>query len=363
MTVSSHNVQGKIFRLKRGAQQVLRVPTGSPAVPVGWASEACCATSFSSTWDLRRWWGHSPSVRCGGTAHWMIDESLKKWAVQWVDRLGLRSGHPCTSPRDESGVRPHPGLRERLPRDRIRPVLPARRQPVASNSRPCPRTISSRQPTEFHGARIGLDSNVCVTETSPTRSIEASHGRPATSVRARPSGQSPSSRMVCSASIPRTSEAEARSLLGFIELGLDFHFYHETMMRRVMRWSVGILLGSVRVWRWRDCSDSGVRLRPLRNLREPLSRLAQGELEIPMKDYGWARRARRHQRCTGHDHQCTARAGSESLREAANFDQLTGLMGRFGLERGHQRWRSRESNEQAPRAARCSSSTSISSST
>jgi len=255
-------------------------------------------------------------------SHWMMDESLKKWAVQWVDRLDSL-GAPLFISADESEIERIQTFVSGFPEIAFvryyRPDGSLQHEQSTVAAAELPELLSPAQLERLQS--VGEGDNPYVLD----RSI---HGgelfRASTSLWAE---------SIVSDGLfgfdPEEEGVETRSLLGFIELGLDFQFYHDTMMRRVVRWSAGILLGLMGL---AIAGLFGFRraLKPLRNLQEPLSRLAQGELEIPMHDSaGHAELAAINDALATTINALHER--DRKLREAANFDQLTGLMGRFGL--------------------------------
>lgn len=127
---------------------------------------------------------------------------------------------------------------------------------------------------------------------------------------------------------PTAGGAEEATLLGFVEVGLDFTQYRAAMNRRIMQWSIGILVGVLLLsivglfWFQRA-------LRPLHDLRAPLSRLAQGNLEIPVDGAEHAELAAINDALASTINALHQR--DREIREAANFDALTGLQGRIGL--------------------------------
>jgi diguanylate cyclase (GGDEF)-like protein len=127
---------------------------------------------------------------------------------------------------------------------------------------------------------------------------------------------------------PASGGEEEATLVGFIEVGLDFTEFRSAMNRRVTQWSIGILLGVVLLsifglfWFQRA-------LRPLHRLRAPLSSLAQGKLEIPVDGAEHAELAAINDALASTINALHQR--DREIREAANFDALTGLQGRVGL--------------------------------
>jgi diguanylate cyclase (GGDEF)-like protein len=100
------------------------------------------------------------------------------------------------------------------------------------------------------------------------------------------------------------------------------------MTRRALEWSLAILivvfcLAIAGLFWFRRA------LRPLRKLHEPLSRLAKGELDLKVPDGGHA------ELVAINDALATTISAlhqrDRKLREAANFDPLTGLVSRAGL--------------------------------
>jgi diguanylate cyclase (GGDEF)-like protein len=127
---------------------------------------------------------------------------------------------------------------------------------------------------------------------------------------------------------PAAGGEEEATLLGFVEVGLDFSHYRAAMNRRVMQWSIGILIGILvlsvtgLVWFQRA-------LRPLHRLRAPLSSLAQGNLEVGVDSAEHAELAAINDALASTISALHQR--DREIREAANHDALTGLQGRVGL--------------------------------
>jgi diguanylate cyclase (GGDEF)-like protein len=127
---------------------------------------------------------------------------------------------------------------------------------------------------------------------------------------------------------PTTGGDEESTLLGYVELWLDFSTYRSAMNHGVMQWSLGILLG---VFFLSVVGLIGFHraLRPLYNLRAPLSSLAEGNLEIPVDDAEHAELAAINDALASTVSALHQR--DREIREEANFDSLTGLVGRVGL--------------------------------
>jgi diguanylate cyclase (GGDEF)-like protein len=145
---------------------------------------------------------------------------------------------------------------------------------------------------------------------------------------------------------PASGGEEQATLLGFVELGLDFTRYRAAMNRRVLQWSIGILFGIVLLsivglfWFHRA-------LRPLHALRTPLSNLAQGNLEVDVDGAEHAELAAINDALATTISALHQR--DREIREAANFDALTGLQGRVGLNE-----RLRDEIDRAAREDSCS---------
>ncbi|RKZ05373.1 hypothetical protein DRQ32_12545, partial [bacterium] len=127
---------------------------------------------------------------------------------------------------------------------------------------------------------------------------------------------------------PSAGGQEEAILLGFVELGLDFSSFRASMNRRVVQWSLGILLS---VFVLTVIGLVGIRraLRPLHDLREPLSNLAAGNLDLPVDEAEHSELAAINDALASTISALHQR--DRDIREAANFDALTGLMGRVGL--------------------------------
>lgn len=122
---------------------------------------------------------------------------------------------------------------------------------------------------------------------------------------------------------------QERTLLGQVELGLDFDHYRDTMSARVLRWSLFLLLGLSAML---VAGLLGVRraLDPLRRMREPLDRLARGELDLPVGQAEHAEVAAINDALAST--LVALHQRDRQLRQEANFDALTGLMGRRGIQ-------------------------------
>jgi EAL domain-containing protein (putative c-di-GMP-specific phosphodiesterase class I)/GGDEF domain-containing protein len=127
---------------------------------------------------------------------------------------------------------------------------------------------------------------------------------------------------------PTRGGDEESTLLGYVELWLDFSSYRSAMNHGVMKWSLGIMLG---VFFLSVIGLIGFHraLRPLYNLRAPLSSLAEGNLEIPVDDAEHAELAAINDALASTISALHQR--DREIREEANFDSLTGLVGRVGL--------------------------------
>ena len=252
----------------------------------------------------------------------VVQENQRKWAVQWVERLDML-GSPLYVAADESEFM------------RIRAYVESFDEiAVVRYYRPDGRLlheerseghddIQIRQLTEADRRWLSRSD-----AQNPYRVATGEHG---------PSVFRISTSLWAEAILadgllgfdPTHGGAEEATLLGFVELGLDFTPYRAAMNRRVMQWSIGILLGVVILsiiglfWFQRA-------LRPLYNLRAPLSSLAQGNLEIPVDSAEHAELAAINDALASTINALHQR--DREIREAANFDALTGLQGRVGLD-------------------------------
>lgn len=124
---------------------------------------------------------------------------------------------------------------------------------------------------------------------------------------------------------PHGAEDEARSLLGYVELGLDFGRYEDRMTRSVINGAlaVAIALFFLAVVGRHTLQRA---LRPLAQLKEPITRLAEGDIEVDVDVSSHA-----EIRAINNALASTISALQErdqKLRQLANFDPLTGLMSR-----------------------------------
>lgn len=132
---------------------------------------------------------------------------------------------------------------------------------------------------------------------------------------------------------------ETTRLIGYIDLGLDFHIYRETLGRNILYGSGLILLlflaatlvGRLIILR---------ALRPLAELQVPLARLAQGDTDIEVTSEG----ATTEIAAIGQALNTTIAALRErdrELKHLAVFDTLTGLFNRYSFNHALEREKAR----------------------
>lgn len=228
------------------------------------------------------------------TAHWVVEENLEMWAAQWADRLEALGTPLYYAVGDEelervaSYVASFPEIafvRYRDPGGELFHELKGERYPEDGDEAP------------LYFASTELWAESIVNDGLIGFDLEA-------------------------------GGEQERTLLGRVELGLDFGHYQDTMSARVLRWSLFLLLGLSAML---VAGLLGVKraLDPLRRMREPLDRLARGELELPVGESEHAEVAAINDALAST--LVALHQRDRQLRQEANYDALTGLMGRRGM--------------------------------
>jgi diguanylate cyclase (GGDEF)-like protein len=255
------------------------------------------------------------------TSNWVIDENLRKWAVQWVERLDTLGTPLYVAVDDEEFERVREYARSFSEIAFVRYYTPA-----------------GELLHEEKSSATAVDVPYLQIEDLKLLAKAARDGEPYQLDRKIKSGEIfRANKSLWAESIladglfgfdPEAGGQEERTLLGFVELGLDFEHYRGTMTRRVLQGSVGIL---VALFLLAIFGLIGFRraLRPLRKFQEPLNKLAEGDLDVTVDSGGHAELIAINDALATTINALHLR--DQKLRESVNYDPLTGLMGRTGL--------------------------------
>lgn len=264
------------------------------------------------------------AVAVGGlwwTSSWVVDENLRKWALQWVDRLDALGTPLYVSLGDEELERVREYVRS-FPEIALVRYYDADGKLLLEES-PSPKAaeVPGLQSVDFQELKQLAESGA-----SPRVDPSIRSGR-----MFRVSTSLWAESIVADGLIgfdPQEGGDQQRTLLGYVELGLDFDRYRATMTQRVLKRSLAIVLG---LFALAVLGLLGFRraLRPLRNLQEPLSKLANGELDLAVPGGGHAELVAINTALANTIDALHQR--DRKLRAAANFDPLTGLVSRAGL--------------------------------
>ncbi len=257
------------------------------------------------------------------TSQWVIEDNMRNWAVQWVTRLDslgaplYASDRSAEFSRVEQYARRFPEIAFVRYYDAEGELL----QQEYSNGGNLAEQVPNLTEEQIGLLQDGLDDEDYVLDE---RFGEGHRFRASTSLWA----ESIASDGLLAFDLEGDT-SHPRTLLGFVELGLDFDEYGSGLTSRVLNVGVAIMAG-VFLLAVAGRFAAKRALSPLSQLHEPLHRLASGDMEFDLQQGGHTEIKAIN---TALVSTITAlQERDRKLRRLANYDPLTGLMSRRGFE-------------------------------